>query len=84
MRVARHALAILRFSNRHPARPKPTLTSINAEAPDTPPEPPVDDVYSDGILPFIVMVIDEEVRTSRDPLMRCPAARRPLRCECGG
>ncbi len=46
-------------SLRHPPRPKPTLATVNAEAPDTPPEPPVDDVYSDGILPFIVMVIDE-------------------------
>ncbi|MBA3444212.1 MAG: DNA translocase FtsK [Gemmatimonadales bacterium] len=44
---------------RNPPRPKPTLTTVNAEAPDTPPEPPVDEVYSDGILPFIVMVIDE-------------------------
>ncbi len=44
---------------RNPPRPKPTLTSVNAEAPDTPPEPPVDEVYSEGILPFIVMVIDE-------------------------
>jgi S-DNA-T family DNA segregation ATPase FtsK/SpoIIIE len=44
---------------RHPPRPKPTLTTVNAEGPDTPPEPPVDDVYNDGILPFIVMVIDE-------------------------
>ena len=44
---------------RHPARPRPTLTSVNAEAPDTPPEPPVDEIYGDGILPFIVMVIDE-------------------------
>jgi S-DNA-T family DNA segregation ATPase FtsK/SpoIIIE len=44
---------------RNPPRPKPTLTSVNAEAPDTPPEPPVDEVYNEGILPFIVMVIDE-------------------------
>ena len=44
---------------RNPPRPKPTLASVNAEAPDTPPEPPVDEVYSEGILPFIVMVIDE-------------------------
>jgi DNA segregation ATPase FtsK/SpoIIIE, S-DNA-T family len=44
---------------RNPSRPKPTLTTVNAEAPDTPPEPPVDEVYGDGILPFIVMVIDE-------------------------
>jgi len=44
---------------RHPARPKPTITTVNAEAPDTPPEPPVEEVYSEGILPFVVMVIDE-------------------------
>ncbi|MDF3053314.1 MAG: ftsK [Geminicoccaceae bacterium] len=44
---------------RNPPRPKPTLTSVNAEAPDTPPQPPVEEVYSEGILPFIVMVIDE-------------------------
>jgi S-DNA-T family DNA segregation ATPase FtsK/SpoIIIE len=44
---------------RHPPQPKPTLASISAEAADTPPEPPVDAVYSEGILPFIVMVIDE-------------------------
>jgi S-DNA-T family DNA segregation ATPase FtsK/SpoIIIE len=44
---------------RNPPRPKPTLTSVSAEAPDTPPEPPVDEVYQDGVLPFIVMIIDE-------------------------
>jgi S-DNA-T family DNA segregation ATPase FtsK/SpoIIIE len=44
---------------RNPPRLKPTLASVNAEAPDTPPEPPVEEVYSEGILPFIVMVIDE-------------------------
>jgi S-DNA-T family DNA segregation ATPase FtsK/SpoIIIE len=44
---------------RNPPRPKPTLASVNAEAADTPPEPPVEEVYSEGILPFIVMVIDE-------------------------
>jgi DNA segregation ATPase FtsK/SpoIIIE, S-DNA-T family len=44
---------------RNPPRPKPTLATVNAEAPDTPPEPPVDEVYAEGILPFIVMVIDE-------------------------
>jgi S-DNA-T family DNA segregation ATPase FtsK/SpoIIIE len=44
---------------RHPPRPKPTLTSVSAEAPDTPPEPPVDETYQDGVLPFIVMIIDE-------------------------
>jgi DNA segregation ATPase FtsK/SpoIIIE, S-DNA-T family len=44
---------------RNPPRPKPTLASVNAEAPDTPPEPPVEEIYSEGTLPFIVMVIDE-------------------------
>ena len=44
---------------RNPPRPKPTLTTVNAEAPDTPPEPPVDEAYRDGVLPFIVMIIDE-------------------------
>jgi DNA segregation ATPase FtsK/SpoIIIE, S-DNA-T family len=44
---------------RNPPRPKPTLTTVNAEALDTPPEPPTDEVYGDGILPFIVMIIDE-------------------------
>ncbi len=44
---------------RNPPRPKPTLTTVNAEAPDTPPEPPTDEVYGDGMLPFIVMIIDE-------------------------
>ncbi|MBA2459892.1 MAG: DNA translocase FtsK, partial [Gemmatimonadales bacterium] len=44
---------------RNPPRPKPTLTTISAEAPDTPPEPPVEDVYTEGVLPYIVIVIDE-------------------------
>ncbi|HEX7336774.1 MAG TPA: DNA translocase FtsK [Gemmatimonadales bacterium] len=44
---------------RNPPRPKPTLTTVSAEAPDTPPEPPVDETYTEGVLPFIVMIIDE-------------------------
>jgi DNA segregation ATPase FtsK/SpoIIIE, S-DNA-T family len=44
---------------RNPPRPKPTITSISEEAPDTPPEPSVDENYTDGVLPFIVMIIDE-------------------------
>ena len=44
---------------RNPPRPKPTLTTVNAEAADTPPEPPADEIYGEGILPFIVMIIDE-------------------------
>jgi S-DNA-T family DNA segregation ATPase FtsK/SpoIIIE len=44
---------------RNPARPKATLASISAEPPDTPPEVPADETYSDGVLPFIVIIIDE-------------------------
>ncbi|HEX2251436.1 MAG TPA: DNA translocase FtsK [Gemmatimonadales bacterium] len=44
---------------RNPPRPKPTITSISEESPDTPPDPPVDENYQDGELPFIVMIIDE-------------------------
>jgi DNA segregation ATPase FtsK/SpoIIIE, S-DNA-T family len=44
---------------RNPPRPKPTLSTVNAEAADTPPDPPVDEVYSEGVLPFIVLIIDE-------------------------
>jgi S-DNA-T family DNA segregation ATPase FtsK/SpoIIIE len=44
---------------RNPPRPKPTLTMVSGEAADTPPEPPTDEVYGEGILPFIVMIIDE-------------------------
>jgi DNA segregation ATPase FtsK/SpoIIIE, S-DNA-T family len=44
---------------RNPPHAKPTLASISAEPADTPPEPPADDGYSDGILPFIVIIIDE-------------------------
>jgi S-DNA-T family DNA segregation ATPase FtsK/SpoIIIE len=44
---------------RNPVRPRPTLTSINAEAPDTPPEPSREDAYTEGPLPLIVMIVDE-------------------------
>jgi S-DNA-T family DNA segregation ATPase FtsK/SpoIIIE len=44
---------------RNPPKPKPTLATINAEAADTPPEPPVDEAYKEGVLPFVVMIIDE-------------------------
>ena len=37
---------------RHPSRPKPTLVTISAEAPDTPPEPPADENYTEGVLPY--------------------------------
>jgi S-DNA-T family DNA segregation ATPase FtsK/SpoIIIE len=44
---------------RNPVRPKPTLVTISAESADTPPEPPADETYSEGLLPFIVIIIDE-------------------------
>jgi S-DNA-T family DNA segregation ATPase FtsK/SpoIIIE len=44
---------------RNPSRPKPTLVTISAEAPDTPPEAPAEEHYSEGVLPMIVIVIDE-------------------------
>ena len=44
---------------RNPSRPKPTLVTISTEAPDTPPEPPAEENYTEGVLPMIVIVIDE-------------------------
>jgi S-DNA-T family DNA segregation ATPase FtsK/SpoIIIE len=44
---------------RNPPRPKISLVTISAEAPDTPPEPPAEDTYGEGVLPMIVIVIDE-------------------------
>jgi S-DNA-T family DNA segregation ATPase FtsK/SpoIIIE len=44
---------------RNPSRPKPTLVTISAEAPDTPAEPPAEETYTEGVLPMIVIVIDE-------------------------
>ncbi len=44
---------------RNPPRPKPTLVTISAEPSDTPPESPPEETYSEGILPFIVIIIDE-------------------------
>ena len=44
---------------RHPSRPKPTLVTISAEPSDTPPEPAAEENYTDGVLPMIVIVIDE-------------------------
>ena len=43
---------------RHPERPKPTLTSIAAEAVDTPPEPPGEEGYTDGMMPVTVITVD--------------------------
>ena len=44
---------------RNPPHARPTLTSISNEAPDTPPGPEQSDVYGEGSLPYIVMIIDE-------------------------
>ena len=44
---------------RNPSRPKPTLVTISAEPADTPPEPQEEETYTDGVLPFIVIIIDE-------------------------
>jgi S-DNA-T family DNA segregation ATPase FtsK/SpoIIIE len=44
---------------KNPARPKPTLTTISADGETTAPEPPDADVYKDGPLPLIVMIVDE-------------------------
>ncbi|HET8649452.1 MAG TPA: DNA translocase FtsK [Gemmatimonadales bacterium] len=44
---------------KNPPRPKATLSTISAEAPDTPPPEPEDETYREGRLPFIVMIVDE-------------------------
>jgi len=44
---------------RTPPRPKVTLASIAAEAPDTPIAAADDETYKEGILPFIVVIVDE-------------------------
>ena len=44
---------------RNPPRPRISLVTISAEAPDTPPEPPADETYAESVLPMIVIVIDE-------------------------
>jgi len=43
----------------NPPRPRPTLSSISAEAETTAAEAVDDGVYRDGPLPFIVMIVDE-------------------------
>jgi S-DNA-T family DNA segregation ATPase FtsK/SpoIIIE len=44
---------------RNPPRPKVTLVTISAEAADTPPEPVSEETYTEGVVPMIVIVIDE-------------------------
>ncbi len=46
-------------SLRHPIRPTTTLKDISSQTETTAPEPPQSDIYSDGILPYIVIVVDE-------------------------
>lgn len=41
------------------AIPKPTLSSVAEEEPDTPPPEPVAEVYDEGTLPYIVVIVDE-------------------------
>jgi S-DNA-T family DNA segregation ATPase FtsK/SpoIIIE len=43
---------------RNPHKPKPTLASISGEPADTPPSPEQES-YTEGELPFIVIIIDE-------------------------
>ena len=43
----------------NPARPKPTIASISAEAESTQPDLFDDGVYREGPLPLIVMIVDE-------------------------
>ena len=42
-----------------PSRPKPTLAQISAEAESTPPPPPEAETYTEGKLPYIVIIVDE-------------------------
>jgi len=44
---------------RYPLKARPTITSIAAEAADTPPAPPEPETYNEGVLPMIVLIIDE-------------------------
>ncbi len=44
---------------RHPEPPRITLDTIAAEAPDTPPPEMVPVEYTDGVLPFVVVIVDE-------------------------
>ncbi len=44
---------------RNPVPRRVTLTDLAAEPPDTPPPAPVGDIYTEGKLPLIVVVVDE-------------------------
>lgn len=44
---------------RNPLREQPTLADISAQQTTTAPEPPRPDDYDEGVLPYIVIVVDE-------------------------
>ncbi|HET9152030.1 MAG TPA: FtsK/SpoIIIE domain-containing protein, partial [Gemmatimonadales bacterium] len=44
---------------RNPKKALTTLTTIAAEPADTPPVPPDEEQYAEGILPYIVLIVDE-------------------------
>ena len=44
---------------RNPPKEQPTLAQLAAETVTGPPAPPAQEVYTEGILPFIVIVVDE-------------------------
>jgi S-DNA-T family DNA segregation ATPase FtsK/SpoIIIE len=44
---------------RHPSPAPRNLATVNAEAPDTPPPAPEGEAYTEGVLPFIVIIVDE-------------------------
>ena len=44
---------------RNPSQPQPTLKDISAQEQTTAPEPPKSDEYTDGVMPYIVIVVDE-------------------------
>jgi S-DNA-T family DNA segregation ATPase FtsK/SpoIIIE len=44
---------------RRPVPAQRTLATVNAESPDTPPPAPEPEAYTDGVLPYLVIVVDE-------------------------
>jgi S-DNA-T family DNA segregation ATPase FtsK/SpoIIIE len=44
---------------RYPPSPTRTLATVSGEAPDTPPPVPEAAVYTEGVLPYIVIIVDE-------------------------